>query len=306
MSVERARLARRAEWAHTRERGSPWLLKAMAWVSLRAGRRVSRLILHAIVVYFLAFAPRARRHALEYLARALGRRPRLLDRYRHLLYFATCIHDRVYLVNDEFERFAMTIEGEPLVRAQLASARGALLMGAHMGSFEMMRSVGRRQALTVVMAMYEENARKMAALMKALAPTRQLDVISLGQLDAMLAIAQRIEDGAWVGMLGDRTLADEPVQPVQFLGRTAHLPTGPMRAAALLRCPVIFMLGLYRGANRYHVVFEPLADFTDLTGAAREAEIEQAVARYAALLERYCRSDPYNWFNFFDFWGSGP
>ncbi|MFI4890444.1 MAG: acyl-CoA synthetase, partial [Steroidobacterales bacterium] len=23
---------------------------------------------------------------------------------------------------------------------------------------------------------------------------------------------------------------------------------------------------------------------------------------YAALLERYCTSDPYNWFNFFDFW----
>ena len=144
--------------------------------------------------------------------------------------------------------------------------------------------------------------------MQALAPARQ-DVISLGQLDTMLAIAQRIEDGAWVGMLADRTLADEPLQSVQFLGRTAHLPTGPMRAAALLRCPVIFMLGLYRGANRYHVVFEPLADFTDLAGAAREAQIEQAVARYAALLERYCRSDPYNWFNFFDFWGtrgSGP
>jgi predicted LPLAT superfamily acyltransferase len=24
--------------------------------------------------------------------------------------------------------------------------------------------------------------------------------------------------------------------------------------------------------------------------------------RYAALIDRYCRSDPYNWFNFFDFW----
>ena len=26
------------------------------------------------------------------------------------------------------------------------------------------------------------------------------------------------------------------------------------------------------------------------------------VARYVALLEAYCRSDPYNWFNFYDFW----
>jgi predicted LPLAT superfamily acyltransferase len=22
------------------------------------------------------------------------------------------------------------------------------------------------------------------------------------------------------------------------------------------------------------------------------------------VLDRYCRSDPYNWFNFYDFWGT--
>ena len=24
--------------------------------------------------------------------------------------------------------------------------------------------------------------------------------------------------------------------------------------------------------------------------------------RYTALMEKYCRVSPYNWFNFFDFW----
>jgi predicted LPLAT superfamily acyltransferase len=77
-----------------------------------------------------------------------------------------------------------------------------------------------------------------------------------------------------------------------------------MRAAAMLERSVIFMLGLYRGGNRYHVVFEPLADFTRTPRAQRQAAIEAAITRYAALLEQYCRSDPYNWFNFFDFWRS--
>jgi predicted LPLAT superfamily acyltransferase len=65
---------------------------------------------------------------------------------------------------------------------------------------------------------------------------------------------------------------------------------------------VIFMVGLYRGANRYHVVFEPLADFSNISAGARAAAVRDAIDRYAALLDRYCRSDPYNWFNFFDFW----
>ena len=116
------------------------------------------------------------------------------------------------------------------------------------------------------------------------------------------SIAERLDRGAFVGMLGDRTLGDEPVQAVTLLGERADLPTGPMRAAAILRRPVIFMVGLYRGRNRYHVVFAPIADFSTTPAGARDAAVRTAVERYAALLDRYCRSDPYNWFNFFDFW----
>ncbi len=62
------------------------------------------------------------------------------------------------------------------------------------------------------------------------------------------------------------------------------------------------MVGLYRGGNRYHVVFEELADFSAIPAGGRNKAVAEAVVRYAALLEKYCRSDPYNWFNFFDYW----
>jgi predicted LPLAT superfamily acyltransferase len=62
------------------------------------------------------------------------------------------------------------------------------------------------------------------------------------------------------------------------------------------------MVGLYCGGNRYHVVFEPIADFSAATPKSRDAVVRAAVERYAALLDQYCRSYPYNWFNFFDFW----
>ena len=75
-----------------------------------------------------------------------------------------------------------------------------------------------------------------------------------------------------------------------------------MRAAAILRCPVFFMVGLYRGKNIYHVVFERIADFSTTPAGARQAAVAAAIHRYAAVLDKYCRSDPYNWFNFFDFW----
>jgi len=297
------RSAKPAEWLGNRERGSTRLLRLMAAASLRLGRTLSRGALYCIAAYFFLFAPSARRHSRRYLQLALGRSPSARDRFRQILYFASCVHDRLYLLKEQYSRFEITIEGESLVRAQLDSGQGAFLMGAHMGSFEVMRSIGRRQpGLHVSMAMYEDNARKIKAVLAAINPTPKPDIISLGQLDAMLHIAERLDRGAFVGVLGDRTLADEPVQAVTLLGEHADLPTGPMRAAAILRRQVIFMAGLYRGKNRYHVVFAPVADFSRTPAGQREAAVNAAIENYASLLDRYCRSDPYNWFNFFDFW----
>jgi predicted LPLAT superfamily acyltransferase len=294
---------KRAEWIGHRERGSSALLKLMVFLSLRLGRRVSRSVLYGIAVYFFLFAPAARRNSRRYLGLALGRTAKPSDGFRHVLYFATCIHDRVYLVKQQYERFRITIDGEEMMREQLESGRGAFLMGAHIGSFEVLRSVGRRQpGLNVSMAMYEHNARKINAMMAAVDPQAKADIISLGEIDAMLRISDRLDKGGFVGVLGDRTLSDEPLQSVRLLGEHAQLPVGPMRAAAILRRRVFFMAGLYRGANRYHLVFEPIADFSVTPAGQRESAIAAAIERYAAILDRYCRSDPYNWFNFFDFW----
>lgn len=291
------------DWVAARERGSMTLLRVMTYISLRFGRPIARIVLKGIAAYFFLFAPRARLHIRAYLRRALGHEPTAVDRYRLLLYFASTIHDRLYLLRERYELFDISLEGEPTVATRLHRGEGAFLMGAHVGSFEVIRAIGRRQpGLAVAMAMYEDNARKINAMLAAVNPSLRLEIIRLGTMDSMLQVRARLDAGAFVGLLGDRSFGPEHCEPVEFLGATAWFPTSAMRAAAMLRRPVIFMAGLYRGGNRYHVVFEELADFTDVTTDQREHAVRAAIERLAALLERLCRSDPYNWFNFFDFW----
>lgn len=296
-----------AAWVAHEERGSLKLLRAMAFLSLRCGRRLSRKILYCIALYFFLFGPTARRSARRYLSLALGRPPRAAERFRQILYFATTIHDRVYLLNGRFDLFDINVEGEEIIRAAVAQQRGAMLLGAHMGSFEIVHALGRRRGgLTIAMAMYEENARQISGVLKAINPKFETEIVGLGHVAAMLNIAERLERGQFVGVLGDRTLGEEPSAPVTLLGEPARLPTGPLRAAAILRCPVYFMAGLYRGGNRYHIVFEQVADFSQVTPGERALAVTAAIERYASLLERCCRTDPFNWFNFFDFWHARP
>jgi len=293
----------RAEWAVRPERSNRAMLRLMTWISLRLGRAPARLVLAGTSLYFLVFAPAAKAASRAYLRRALGREPSFADLFRHFHSFASTIHDRVFLLNARFDLFRVEVHGEDVIKEVLAAGRGAFLMGAHMGSFEMARAIGRRQpGLRVAMVMYEENARKLNAALAAINPAAVQEIIPLGRIDSMLRVQSCLDEGMVLGVLGDRTLGGDQTVRLPFLGADAEFPVGPMRLAAMLKRPVLFMSGLYLGGNRYAIHFERLADFSDVDRPGREAAIQSAVADYAACLERHCRAAPYNWFNFFDFW----
>ncbi len=292
-------------WRARAERGSPALIRFMAWVSLRLGRGPARALLYVIAAYFLATSGAARRASHRFLSHALGRPPSLAERYRHFLCFATTIHDRVFFVADRFDPFDIRVHGAELID-ELPAQCGVFLMGSHLGSFEAIRACGRsRTRRPVVMAMVEENARKLNAVLAAINPHALDGIVSLGRLESMLKLREHLDHGALVGVLADRTPGNERMLAVPFLGEAAPLPIGPMRMAAILRCPVYFMTGLYAGANRYDIYFEAIADFSAADAgdrAARDRLVAEAVARYAGRLEHYARQSPFNWFNFYDFW----
>jgi predicted LPLAT superfamily acyltransferase len=296
-----------ARWVRERERGNALALRIMIFLSLRLGRPVGRLLLYLASAYFFVFAPNERRASIDYLSRVLGRRPRPGERFHHTYTFATTILDRLFLVNGRYELLDVSIEGEELMQGLLAEGRGAILLGAHLGSFEMMSTVGRRQGgLRTAMAMYSDQASLVAEMFGSGRSPNAPQIITLGQVDAMLRIRDCLDQGHMVGMLADRTFGESQAAVVPFLGAPALFPSGPMRAAAAMRCPVIFMTGLYRGGNRYQVVFRQIADFSVPAAGGRSAQVRTAIERYVALLEEFCRSDPYNWFNFYDFWHGAP
>jgi predicted LPLAT superfamily acyltransferase len=293
------------DWTRRPERSNQPILRLMVWISLRLGRSVGRLVLYGIAAYFLAFAPRARRASAAYLARVFGRSPTLAERYRHILAFASTIHDRVYLLNERFDLYDIEIVGKEVIDAAMSGGQGVLLMGAHLGSFEVMRALGRqRTGRGISMLMYEENARKINATLAAINPAAVQDIIPLGHMESMLAAKEKLDAGHLVGMLADRRLGGDPVREIDFLGAPALFPLGPFRVAAMLRRPVLFMTGLYLGGNRYRIHFESLADFSQVDRSQRDAAIEAAQRAYVARLEHHCRTAPCNWFNFFDFWSA--
>ena len=293
----------RPGWAGRPERGRALAIRCGTWLALTFGRGVARVWLHALTLYYLAVSPADRAASRQFLRRALGREPGAADVYRHFHTFATTILDRIYLLNGQYGLFDVRVHGREIVDAELARGEGCLLIGSHLGSFEIIRFAGgEARVLRISLAMYGENAGALTAMLGAINPDRAPRVIPLGRADSMLRLDRALAEGESVGMLADRALSGDSMVSVPFLGEAARFTTGPFRLAAALRRPVVLMFGLYRGGARYDVHFEQLAapGWPDRAGRARA--VQEVIERYVGRLEHYCRQAPYNWFNFYDYW----
>jgi predicted LPLAT superfamily acyltransferase len=289
-------------WLDQRERGSIIAIRLLVAVALLLGRRAARLVLYPVCFYFLLSAPTLRAASRKYLSKVLARTPGFSDLFRHFFAFGAVGLDRVYLLKDRIELFDPEIFGEDLLLDITRGGQGCFLLGAHLGSFEILRAFGTSKHLRIGLVMYEENVRMVNTVAKAINPALAEDVISLGRFDSMLKVEERLRQSEWVGMLGDRALDQEAQLRVPFLGEDAGFPTAPFRLALMLKRPVVLMVGLYRGGNRYEMHFEKLFEPRGLERSERGIAIEQAVRLYAQRLEHYCGQAPYNWFNFYDFW----
>ena len=279
------------------------MARLMRWIALHLGWRVGRAILLGISAYFFLFAPRARAASRDFLARARGRAPSAADVFRHIHAFGSVILESVFLLSGRAEAFDVSVEGLDALRRAMQGGQGCVLLGAHFGSFEILRAVGRHAPVPVRPVMFRSNHGMATRILEALDAELAASVIELGAPDAMLRVREAVMRGELVGMLADRSLDARKCVRVPFLGEEASFPLGPLMVAASVSAPVLLFFGIRTGPRRYRVEFLQLADRIALARHERAAALTGWVASYASELEARCREYPLNWFNFYPFWG---
>ena len=306
-----------SQWRGRNERGSRGAIRLIVWLALHAGRNVCRGLLVPVCAYFFVTAPLTRKASAGFLNRALGRKATWRDTFTHLLVFSTTLLDRVYLMHHRQRELAIQISNEAVLEGALAAGRGCLLLGSHLGSFELLGVVGSREkklAVNVVMHIDDDGAR-LGKLITDAHSAPPYNVIPLGRPGSMLRAKECLERGEIVGILADRRYANEKTHSLPFLGSPAKFSLGPMRLAKLTGAPVIAVFGIFRGGRAYEIIFESLAERVYDGGAIFDAMFqptapantlspECCLGAYVACLERQARSNPFNWFNFYDFWSA--
>ena len=285
-------------WKAKAERGSVGLIRLIAWLARAVGRPVCRALLYPIVFYFVVTDRTARRASSDFLSVAEGRPAGWTRVFRHIYCFAATLLDRVYMAAGDFDRFDVTVVGDPLVQKALESGKGCVLLGSHLGSFDLMSMKNKAlhdRPVTLLMHMDDRaRVRRIAGI-----DDSKLSIIPLGRIDTYLRAYEVLQRGGLIVTLADRS-ENAAALAGNFFGRPALFPIGPHALAARAGATVLMGFGLYEGGSRYRV---EIVEFgAPLPTGSRGAALQPAIDRYVALLEHYARRYPTNWFNFYPYW----
>ena len=209
------------------------------------------------------------------------------------LQFATRSPDESALLVESVTGYSRIVEGR-------LAGKGVVLLTAHLGNWEigglMLAQV--RQPIHVVLVPdifpgVEQERRRLHArsgvteirVDKSIGPT--------------LAVLRALSKNGIVAMQGDRDFDNTGVA-LPFFGREAYFPRGPLRVAMASGATVLPAFIVRAPDGRYRaIVEEPLPIET---AGDRDAALRVNLRRYIAILERYVREYPDQWYCFYPFW----
>jgi KDO2-lipid IV(A) lauroyltransferase len=186
------------------------------------------------------------------------------------------------------------VEGGDRLADALRRRRGAIILTAHLGNWELGAVVLKRMGWPVsVVALPHPDAR-MDRLFNRQRERCGLEVIPLGPQAARRSL-QTLQSGGLLGLLGDREFADNGLR-VSLCGRPVALPRGPAVVCLRSQAPILPVFLLREGELTFRFCLEP-----PIEPPARQVDepsVRAVTERYAAVLEQYLRRHPTQWLLF--------
>lgn len=309
-----------AHWSSHRERGTILGIKCLLAVYSLLGAKAFRALLKLVMAYYHRTGTTARDASELYLTQlkhyadsnniTLPVEASSLTSYQHMYSFGLTMLDKLAAWRGDFSFKDLTIHGQEHVDAVLAKQRGIVILGSHLGNLELCRALSSHYKNVKINALvFTEHAERFNNVMKAVNPDSALNLIQVADIgpETAILLEQKLEQGEWVVIVGDRTSVTKQERAVwaDFLGKPAPFPQGPFMLGAILKAPVYLLFGLRDESQqkvRFNVYFEPFSEQIKLPRGQRQEALNAVVVRYAQRLEAYTLKAPLQWYNFFNFW----
>jgi KDO2-lipid IV(A) lauroyltransferase len=171
----------------------------------------------------------------------------------------------------------------------LEQGRGFIALTAHLGLWESLAGIGARR-YTVNVVANRLNFPKFNNLLERFRSRSGLRVIYLSE--SPREIVRALRRGEVVGLLPDQDIRHLPGVFVEFFGRPAYTPVGPVLTARVSRAPLVPFFMIHEGKG-FRMLWEDPVDLA-FTGD-RKKDLLRNTQRWSRVFERTIRRYPEQW-----------
>jgi predicted LPLAT superfamily acyltransferase len=268
------------------------------------GRRWAYAWLVLVAAYFTVACPRAYRASVQYLQRVLGpapfwKRPVLV--YRHFFAYGVSLLDRLAVIMGR-AKLDCQIEDDSKFLEFLNRGQGIILVGAHLGNWELGGHVLGRLGKPVNLVVLEKETASLRQLFDRALAAKQFRLLTTDEhpLRGIPALAA-LRRGEIVALHGDRSFGGADLA-VPFLGGHARFPIGPYVLAAISGAPIFQVFGVRERMGHYRFFSDPPEFVSRDVLRNRTERLQPLVTAYARRLAMLARQYPFQWCNFYPFW----
>lgn len=310
------KLVANQHWSSIKERGSLAGVQFLLLVYKILGKWFFKLFLAPVIFYFYCTGGVTRTAAMDYWRQlTIANNQQQLSTFQLFWHGLKSFYTFGLSILDKFDAWLGRIELEDIEiddqqeYQKLTSTQGAVVLSTHLGNMEVCRAIfsigDTKKKLNVIT--YNEHTPTFNNVLKKINPEAAINFVHINNFgpDDTIKLKQKIEDGEVVVIFADRTSVNNPqsVEYVPFLSKQTPIAIGPFALASIMDCPVFFMACIKNSTSgKYRAYIKHLTDPVKVPRKERKAFFVGLMTKYTECLTYYCKKEPYQWFNFFDFW----
>jgi KDO2-lipid IV(A) lauroyltransferase len=182
-------------------------------------------------------------------------------------------------------------EGFELIDEAMAQGRGAVLVTGHLGNWELAGAYVAARGVPMDVIVRTQANPLFDAYINETRATLGMTVVR--DFEAARRTPRSLREGRAVAFVSDQGVRGLASTFVPFFGRPAKTPRGAAVFAMKYDTPTLFVTALRQRSGKYRVSVErvPIVRTGD-----RDADIDAIVASYTAILERWIRTAPEQYF----------
>ena len=269
------------------------------------GIKFAYFFLYFVSAYYVLFVAKARKPIFWYFhnIQEFSYFKSVASTFRNFYVFGQVIIDKVALMAGFSKNFTFNFDGEEQIQ-EMANSTGGLLVGAHVGNWEIAGHLLERINTKVHIVMLEAEHKKIKAMLDDVMTEKKMNIIAIkDDFTHLFKIKQAFENNEIVAMHGDRFLPGTNTVTTNFFGKQAELPLGPFLLAVKYNKPVSFVNAFKESSTHYHFFATKAVSKTKATTIKdRNKAATQLLKEYITTLEKSLIKYPEQWFNYYYFW----